>query len=157
MKLTTYRLEPKSLLAQSLWSIHLSFVRVDENVVQVDDDCDINLRKKMLFIIIERLRVALGKPLQAITDHFERAYRVSECSFHCLWLRLGPGGMHVGDRSWCKLVPFVVHLGGPGIEWKQIQVFFENLIESSKIDAKHSEPSFLLIKRTGAHGVSMRD
>jgi len=33
---------------------------------------------------------------------------------------------------------------------KQIQVFFENLIESSKKTQSHSEPSFLWIKRTGA-------
>src|SRR5882724_5459564 len=66
----------------------------------------------------------------------------------CLQLQLGPSGTHVGDRFWCKLVPFASRRSE--MSRSGYRSFLEIRLSPLKLTQSRSEPYFLWIMRTGA-------
>jgi len=116
MELALVGLGKESISMESLeYFLNMGFVlrhivRVDEDVVQINDDCDINHVFKD--VVHKSLKSCgyIDKP-SGITDHLKQPYQVLQSSIH-LQLQLRQDGIHVRGQSWYKLVPIMVCLRG---------------------------------------------
>ena len=141
MKLTLIGSDKESVSSESSeYLLNMGFVfghiaRVDENVVQVDDDCDIDHICENIVHKLLKGCGCIGKPFRHYRP-LERAVSSSECSFPFISgcdsdqvVRMSE--IDLGINS-C-LLGCVLEVRD---EWKWISVFFGNPIESSKIDTK---------------------
>src|SRR5882724_1064072 len=91
-----------------------NIVRIDEYVVQIYDDYDINHICKNVFHKSLKSGRCISKPFR----HYQPLEGTMggfgmQSSIH-LQVKSILGGRRARDHSWCRLVPFVVRLGG----WK---------------------------------------
>jgi len=104
------------------WSLcSENIVRIDEDVIQIYDDYDVDNICKNFIHNLWKAVGALVSP-SGITNHLNGFGVQSSIR---LQVKSIQGGTCAGDCSWCRLVPFVVHLGGQkwvevgiGISWK---------------------------------------
>jgi len=124
--------------------------RVDKNVIQVDDDCDINHICKNVIHKSLKGCGCIGKPFRHYQP-LERAVSSSECRFPFISgcnsdqvVRMSE--IDLGLNSCFQGASRRSEMSGMDI------VFLEIRLSPLKLTQSRSEPSFLQIKRTGPHG-----
>ena len=141
VKLALISSDKKSVSSESseyLLNMGLVFghiARVDKNVVQVDDDCDINHICKSIIHKSLKGCGCIGKPFRHYRP-LKRAVSSSECSFPFV------SGCNLDQVVCMSEIDLGVNLCLSGVSRRSEMSgsgywsFFGNLIESSKIDAK---------------------
>jgi len=77
-----------------------------------------------------------------------------QCSI-CLQVKSVQDGMHARDRSWCRLMPFMVCLGGQ--KWVEVVVvFLGNSVEASE-SIRTKTACFVLNRDWGLNRISKKD
>jgi len=120
----------KSLLTWSLQStsnvefVLRNVVRIDEDVIQILWWLDVDHVHEDVIHKSLKSSGCISKP-QALPTPWRNCSGFGMQSSICLQVKSVQGGMHAGDWSWYRLVPFMVHLGGQkwvevgiGLSWK---------------------------------------
>ena len=114
MKLALISLDKKSINSESseyflnMGLVLRHIVRVDENAIQIDDDCDIDHICKNVIHKSLKSGGCISKPFR----HYQPLKGTIMQSSIRLQVKSIQGGRRAGDQSWCRLLLFVVCLGG---------------------------------------------
>src|SRR5882724_6806139 len=117
MDLTFVCMGKKSISAESaeyfpnMGFVLRNVVRIDEDVIQIYDDDDVNHVHKNVIHKALKCGGCISKP-SGITNHLKELQQVGMQSSIHLQVKSIQDGTHVGNRSWCRLMLFLVHLGG---------------------------------------------